>query len=650
TNICLGSFITQLVFLFPYPRLALQSAKEAASEMTHEVPHILRLFVFYLESEQGNDYEQDDRILRNIRRLQEKGGTLGSNIKHAWWECCGWGHRQSDRLALSHLDRVLHDCYDSIQGIWSVSELTKQEARSEKHLAMIKVVKDRYLPLLDVVEDLLSQVVFAEGHLVVFSDQETLKVRGLISEIQTRQTDFRQAFYDERRRLLENLKTLEIAEAINELEVIHAVAAHMMMVVNGFRHYAEKVLEQKDEGSSCLCDMEGFGISSLFKGVATVKNVRYSFRVVVSVLLGFFTGYYGGGMVNPGTPAIAKATATLLSKFPGSALVKNLSRIQGVVLGTVFGQLLDTLFHRSSYCSYWNEVLLGFCFANYIFATIFIHFYVTDFAIMGIQMANFGGTEMMTGNCGEEENTSKAESIITINLLAIIFLVSVDLVFASERASAARTLLDAWSQLKTKVVDIMAPDKPVCFSSSDLKDILARAESLGREASHEPRYWRVAWRSHMFENVLKEMHDVRYALSSLERLLAQRGNDGADKVRYFQQVLKSESMTEWSRILLEKFDLISSMLEVFTHETHTRWSMLDNEKVTKQFRLDFYKVKLALLEDIVREDLYTPEEVSESNLTSFRDDPLCMLSIFLACSDAMLLSMRQTQHHILQMY
>ena len=27
----------------------------------------------------------------------------------------------------------------------------------------------------------------------------------------------------------------------------------------------------------------------------------------------------------------------------------------------------------------------------------------------------------------------------------------------------------------------------------------------------------------------QEMHDVRYALSSLERLLAQRGNDGADK-------------------------------------------------------------------------------------------------------------------------
>ena len=49
-------------------------------------------------------------------------------------------------------------------------------------------------------------------------------------------------------------------------------------------------------------------------------------------------------------------------------------------------------------------------------ATVFIHFYVTDFAIMGIQMANFGGTEMMTGECGEKEDTSKARRYIDLPL------------------------------------------------------------------------------------------------------------------------------------------------------------------------------------------------------------------------------------------
>lgn len=45
-------------------------------QVLQEVPYILRLFVKYLEDTKSNDYEQD-RIMRNIRRLQRKGG--GSN-------------------------------------------------------------------------------------------------------------------------------------------------------------------------------------------------------------------------------------------------------------------------------------------------------------------------------------------------------------------------------------------------------------------------------------------------------------------------------------------------------------------------------------------------------------------------------------------
>ena len=35
---------------------------------------------------------------------------------------------------------------------------------------------------------------------------------------------------------------------------------------------------------------------------------------------------------------------------------------------------------------------------------MFIHFHVDEFAIMGVQMANFGGQEMLVGSCGEEQN------------------------------------------------------------------------------------------------------------------------------------------------------------------------------------------------------------------------------------------------------
>eukprot|EP00435_Cladocopium_sp_Y103_P067860 s450_g30.t1 len=60
----------------------------------------------------------------------------------------------------------------------------------------------------------------------------------------------------------------------------------------------------------------------------------------------------------------------------------------------------------------------------------------------------------------------------------------------------------------------------------------------------------------------------------------------------------------WAAVLREKFDLISSLLEVFSHETNQRWPMLDDEKVTKQFRVESEKAKSELLQDIVRLELY----------------------------------------------
>lgn len=650
TNVVLGAFLTILIFLFPYPLTALQAAQEAATVMSHEVPYILRLFVKYLEDTKSNDYEQD-RIMRNIRRLQRKGDSLSSNVEYSWWECFGWGSRQADRVALRRLEKVLRDCYDSIHGIWSVSELRKGEERGKHHLAMIEVIRVRYLPLLNLVEELIEQVVFV-GSITQFSDAQKTEVLRLIQEIRAEQAMFREAFFQQRSKCFESVKENEIASIIQELEVVHTVACHMMMVINGFVRYAEKTMQESNK-ASYLCDMEGFGFRDLFKGVTTMDNVRYSMRMIFSVLLGFFTGYSGSGMVTPGSPAIAKATATLLSKFPGSALVKNLNRIQGVVLGTVFGQLLDTIFHRSTACSYFNEVLLGCCFASYIFATVFIHFYVTDFAIMGIQMANFGGTEMMTGGCGEKEDTGKAYSKITTNLLAIIFIVLVDLVFASERASdmAAAKSQDLWVTIKLGAMDVLDPDKKVTLSSVTLETELSRVESLGREASHEPRYHRIAWREQMFDATLKEMQEVRYALSTLERILAENGQDGAKKVPYFRStVLQTSAVQQWAAVLREKFDLISSLLEVFSHETNQRWPMLDDEKVTKQFRVESEKAKSQLLQEIVRLELYKQGPLEPMNNTSFRDDPLCMLSIFLACSDAMLVSMRQIQHNILRLY
>ncbi|CAE7898336.1 unnamed protein product, partial [Symbiodinium necroappetens] len=479
TCVVLGSIFALLVYIVPYPLTALNSAKEVATEMTHEVPKILRLFVEFLETDKSNDYGQD-RIQRHIRRLHKESGRLADSVKHAWWECFGCGRRQLDRWALGVLEQSLQKTYDAIQGIWAVAELTKTEARSEKHVALIKVVKAHFLPIVDMVEELLVSVVSVDS-LVHFTSADAERVRVLKDKIHEAKGRFREAFWEERARIMaEQTDERSMRNSINELRVIHVVAFNMMMILRDFLEYAEQILRHHDGEADLQKVVEHDWLGGLFQGIATFQNVRHVLRVVLSVMLGFFLGYCGGGFVTPGTAAIAKATATLLSKNQGSALVKNLNRIQGVVLGTIFGQLIDTIFHRSITCRYAdvNDLLLGACFALFMYVTMFIRFHVSEFAIMGVQMANFGGQEMLVGSCGEERNMEALDSV-TVNLLAIVFLVSVDLLFARERASDMATAMahQSWMAIKQNVLAALDVEQPeVHFTRQEMLNMLAETE------------------------------------------------------------------------------------------------------------------------------------------------------------------------------
>ena len=97
---------------------------------------------------------------------------------------------------------------------------------------------------------------------------------------------------------------------------------------------------------------------------------------------------------------------------------------------------------------------------------------------------------------------------------------------------AAAKAMDVWSSMKLKAQETFDPEKKVTFSNQSLRLQLTTAQSLGREAAYEPRYHRTAWRDEMFNATLQEMQDVRHSLSTLERIMAEGGRDGADKVPY----------------------------------------------------------------------------------------------------------------------
>ncbi|CAE7451561.1 unnamed protein product, partial [Symbiodinium microadriaticum] len=92
-----------------------------------------------------------------------------------------------------------------------------------------------------------------------------------------------------------------------------------------------------------------------------------------------------------------------------------------------------------------------------------------------------------------------------------------------------------------------------------------------------------------------EIHDVRYALSNLEYSMSVHGQNGAPKAKYVQEILKTGSMPKFKQLLSEKFDVVSELLEVFTHETCTRWSALDDKAAYTDFREEQWRIQSAVL-------------------------------------------------------
>merc|ERR1719214_570417 len=108
--------------------------------------------------------------------------------------------------------------------------------------------------------------------------------------------------------------------------------------------------------------------------VSVKEHVNSSMRYVITMLLCFAFGYHGyDPVVLPFQGGIAVNAAFLIGSVPGSALVGNLKKFQGIVLGTAGGQLIYP----------------------FIYATSMIKFGSADFALVGMLLGVFGSGQML---------------------------------------------------------------------------------------------------------------------------------------------------------------------------------------------------------------------------------------------------------------
>merc|ERR1719263_448206 len=133
--------------------------------------------------------------------------------------------------------------------------------------------------------------------------------------------------------------------------------------------------------------------------------------------------------------SISSTASILLSTSVGSALPKNLGRLQGVVLGTVVGKLVWAFF---GWCTWWGYIALCAALFFWNFLCLYVYYDSPTYGGIACLLAAFGSGNFLVG-CSDPLKSSFDPSgpyyeIINV-VVAIAVIMLVDMIFAPGRAS-----------------------------------------------------------------------------------------------------------------------------------------------------------------------------------------------------------------------
>merc|ERR1719161_2590140 len=165
--------------------------------------------------------------------------------------------------------------------------------------------------------------------------------------------------------------------------------------------------------------------------VSVKEHVNSSMRYVITMLLCFWIGYFGyPPVVASFNGGIAVNAAFLIGSVPGSALVGNLKKFQGIVLGTAGGQLIYPIIHAASGL---GPAVIGAALFIFIYATSMIKFGSADFALVGMLLGVFGSGQMLAppgGSHNVSAELAAAYQGIIMAVISILTMTVVDIILA----------------------------------------------------------------------------------------------------------------------------------------------------------------------------------------------------------------------------
>lgn len=558
-----GSCLAILCMAFPYPITAYGKARDSAQAVVPSLINAWTELTNYACTERAED--MNDFALSKIRRdlniICTSVRGMSGNVDVAWWECLGLGKMQRQRVMLKKMEVVLTENYDRLLATFCIC------VRDKSPSAAMGKVRNAVRVVIAEANDLLG-IGLAAIDAGIVNDEKALSLQAGAARLRTAYKDLTNEF---RRAKSEDRAPAISQDFLSESAFCLTVCAFGRVVAQWADDLGSRKPPEPEAG--------GFlGLGSLadifdMKVMMDRTHLSYVARNWIAICAGFFVGYSrlldfsDGETTRQYNAALASTAAVLLSKTPGSAISRNLARMQGAILGSASGALMYALFGG---CSVQAMVGLPLILFVWLSITLFIYNNSSVNCALGFLLAYFGTGPMLIG-CGK--STSGGLATMVVNLLfTIVIMITVDTIFQGKDTASEQSynmLMASLKQIENSISEIFDKNVPTLKFGGRVLAALGSAESLGAMADNEPRWQKTPWRNTTFTRSIEMGYSMRYILYGM-KYAAVGGSDAGPRNAQLMAALDIEPFRACAERPAKRMAQVQDLLSILVNETDGR--------------------------------------------------------------------------------
>lgn len=627
-----GCCIAIVASCLPTPLLATYKMNDTGKFLVRKLHSVWGDFIEYYTGEEKNPYSQNV-LGKDLASLQSAAGSLSPFITSAYYECMGMGAPHRRRMMMKVLDNYLSECFNRLSCVLSAC---LSEEFDDTHDALMKRVRGTMTDAIDKVGELLST---CEDRIIACGwDDESRSLA------ETLKADLNKTIDEMTKEFLKASKEMDLYKVSDSIAGEFLVGSNLCCWARLTCKFCDDL--QGELPTEKTDWTAGGGLLGIFApGINnTSENLNYVLRGWISVMFAFYIGFNGvaGKMVKNYNAALASTICVLLSKSLGGALAANLMRLQGVVLGTVIGQVAYALL---AWCVWWGYLSVT-CFVYcWSLVTMYMYYHSDNYSTVGLLLSIFANGAMLQGCSDEIFDPTIAYHGIINTVSGITIMAIFDMLLAPDRSSniARRCYQDASEPLKNMADELFdASITTLAPRKGAIRGLIAKANTMNDQAALEPRFWREEWPSSTYSACCNALTSLRFNMATVDYALVDKCGDERPKAPHF---LASTKMAEFEELRIkfkEQMNFIGEQMDkvlaneviedVFEEDYVVEDSLKStNEEEAMREKLRAWAVAVSKNAEVLKE-----EEDKKSDFSSLEDDPIADMCILYGCLENMI--------------